>query len=251
MTTELYCVGTDLDLVLPRNEVHVWRASLGVSSAMLGWFQRILSADELSRADRFHFQHDRERYIVGHGLLRTILSHYLCADPATLDFVCNEYGKPELASINDDATLRFNMSHSHGRVIYAFTNKREVGIDIEYVRTMDDAAQLIERFCSERERAEYRSVPGNLRQLAFFNCWTRKEAYTKARGEGMSRPLDKFSVSLAPGKPVMLLDTEEGDEETRRWSLEDLRPGAPGYVAAIAVEGAGWVLRDFGGQWAE
>ena len=137
--------------------------------------------------------------------------------------------------------IRFNLSHSHGVALYAVTRGREVGIDLEYIRSDLEVEQIAERFFSRREIATLRALPIDLRTDAFFLCWTRKETYLKARGEGLSLPLDQFDVSLIPGEPAALLSTHRGSHEALRWSLQELTP-APGYVAALGVEGHGWDL---------
>jgi 4'-phosphopantetheinyl transferase len=130
-------------------------------------------------------------------------------------------------------------------LMYAFARGREVGIDVEWVRPIADAEQIMERFCSERENADFRAVPEILKERAFLTCWTRKEAYLKARGDGLTRPLDEFSVSLIPGQPAMLMSGGEGDTHDRtQWSLRELVPGN-GYVAALAAQGRDWGLRNW------
>jgi 4'-phosphopantetheinyl transferase len=137
--------------------------------------------------------------------------------------------------------LRFNVSHSHGLALYAVTRRRKIGIDIERVRPISGPEQLAARFFSAGENAELCALPEHVKHEAFFNCWTRKEAYVKARGEGLSLPLNQFDVSLNPGEPARLLRVERDPQEAARWSLQGLTP-APGYVAALAVEGHGWRL---------
>ena len=142
--------------------------------------------------------------------------------------------------------LCFNLSHSHGIALYAITCGREIGIDIEYFRPDVEVEKLAERFFSPREAAVLRALPEHLRKEGFFNCWTRKEAYIKAEGKGMSIPLSAFDVSLTPGEPAALLRTESHPQETSRWSLQALSP-EPGYTAALAVKGHDWELKCW--QW--
>lgn len=208
--------------------------------------QQTLDGNERVRAERFYFRRDRNHFIVAHGLLRLILSRYLNIEPSDLRFCYSPYGKPMLAKEFDGDRLRFNLSHSHGLALYAVTRARELGIDIERIRPDLTYEQLAERFFSPREVAALRAVPTSRRLGAFFSCWTRKEAYIKARGEGLSFPLDHFDVSLAPGEPATLLSTIGDPLETRRWSLRELDL-APGYAAALAVEGHDWRLKFW--QW--
>ena len=233
--------------VLPNNAVHVWRASLHVSASYLHTLEDTLTADEHARAERFYFQKHREHFIAGRGLLRNILSRYLDREPDQLRFCYNSYGKPVLTEEAGAAELCFNLSHSHGIALYAITCGREIGIDIEYFRPDVEAEKLAERFFSPREAAVLRALPERLRKEGFFNCWTRKEAYIKAEGKGMSIPLSAFDVSLTPGEPAALLHTQNQPQETSRWSLQALNP-APGYAAALAVKGHDWDLKCW--QWA-
>jgi len=227
-------------------EVHVWRAALDVQATQVQSLRRTLTADERARAERFHFQKDRKHFIVARGLLRTILGRYLDVASRQLRFSYSPYGKPSLASEFNGDALCFNLSHANGLALFAVTRGRQLGIDIERVRADLADEQVAEQFFSLREVAELRTFSGSVRSLAFFNCWTRKEAYIKARGEGLSLPLDQFDVSLAPGGPAILLSTAGNPQEAFRWSLRELTPGA-GYVAALVAEGNSWRLRCW--QW--
>ena len=226
-----------MPLILPDNEVHVWRASLDQLPPTIESFRDILDADERARADSFHFQSDREHFIAAHGVLRIILGAYLNRLPSCLSFQRSSYGKPALIPDPFSDVIRFNLSHSHGMALYAIARSREVGIDLEFIRCGVHEDQIAERFFSSREIATLRMFPAALRNHAFFLCWTRKEAYIKARGEGLSLPLDQFDVSLTPGEPAELLGTRPDAPEVDRWSLTDLSFGLSGYAAALAVEG--------------
>ena len=229
-------------LSLGSNEVHIWRTALDLDATEVQSLWQTLSADEQEKARRFHFQQDRERFIVARGLLRVILGRYLNAEPGHLRFCYSPLGKPSLSRGFGRETLRFNLSHSDGLALYAVTLGREVGVDLERLHPDLADEQIAQRFFSPHEVAQLNSLPPNLRQEAFFNCWTRKEAYIKARGEGLTLRLDQFDVSLAPGEPAALLDTKDDPQEASRWSLRELVPG-PGYVAALAAEGYNWQLR--------
>jgi 4'-phosphopantetheinyl transferase len=133
------------------------------------------------------------------------------------------------------------VSHSQELGLYAITRNRKIGVDLEYIRTAFACEQVAERFFSSQEKATLRSLPPRLKYQAFFTCWTRKEAYIKARGEGLFLPLDQFDVSTIPGEPALLLNTRGDPQEANRWSLRELGPSA-GYVAALAVEGHNWRL---------
>jgi len=218
------------------DEVHVWWAALDIEASHLRSLQQTLAEEEQARAERFYVPRDRACFIAARGLLRTILGRYLGVAPGGLRFSYNPFGKPALAAAPGQAALRFNLSHSHGLAVYAVTRNREVGVDLERVRADFAWEPLLEQALSAREQAVLRALPTPLKQAAFFAGWTRKEAYLKARGEGLRLPLPQIEVSLAPGEPATLLSSAGDLAEARRWSLWELRPG-PGYAAALAVEG--------------
>ena len=229
-------------LTLGSNEVHVWRAALGQAPSQIDRFLPTLAADERARAERFHFPKDREHFVVARGALRAILGFYLNRAPECLSFAYSSHGKPAVVLESGEAPIRFNISHSRGVALYAVTCGREVGIDLEYMRSDLEVEQIAGRFFSRREIATLHALPAALRRYAFFLCWTRKEAYIKARGEGLSLALDQFDVSLIPGEPAALLGTRPDADEALRWSLLELTPGPPEYASALAVEGVGWSL---------
>ena len=223
-------------LSLSSDEIHVWRARLDVNVICFRHLRNTLTEDELSRAERFYVREVREHYIVARGILRTILGRYLHTAPQQLCFSYNVYGKPALIATGDDETLRFSVSHSHGLALYAVTRDRAVGIDLEYIRAEVEPEAIASRFFTRRENEALRAYPAGLRRSAFFSGWTRKEAYLKARGDGLSLRLDHIEVSLAPNEPARLLNVTGDRSETSRWSLQALSPW-PGYAAALAVEG--------------
>src|SRR5579859_6224908 len=172
-------------LVLGNDEVHVWRAGLDLSISRVQALEQTLAADEQARASKFHFQKDRTHYIVARGLLRAILGrYYLSREPHALQFCYNAYGKPALAGEDAGDALSFNTSHSRGMVLYAVARIPNIGVDIEYINTRIECEQIAGRFFSQQEVSMLRSVPQQMQQEAFFNYWTRKEAYIKARGMG-------------------------------------------------------------------
>ena len=230
------------------SEVHVWRAGLDQPPSTIERFLHDLASDERARAERFYFERDRERFIVARGVLRAILGLYLKRAPESLSFCYGSHGKPALAGEADGDSIRFNVSHSRGIALYAVCRGREVGIDLEHIRFDLAIAEIAGRFFSHREVAMLRALPADVQHEAFFRCWTRKEAYIKARGEGLSLPLDQFDVSLIPGEPAELLGTRPDPSEASRWALREIIP-APGYVAALAVQAHGWRLDYW--QWPE
>jgi 4'-phosphopantetheinyl transferase len=219
---------------LGRKEVHVWRARLDQPSDEVECLRQVLTPDEVARANRFHFEEGRRHFTVARGVLRAILSCYSGIEPSELRFLYGPREKPRLADETGGKWLRFNLSHSHGRALYAVAHGREVGIDLELIRSGRDHAALAERFFSSRESSTFLSLPEELQTEAFYLCWTRKEAYIKARGDGLYLPLNRFDVSLVPGEPAELLHAQDRE----RWSLHAFTPWQD-YAAALVVEGEG------------
>ena len=223
----------NLDLATDR--VDVWRVHISSTTPS----EDSLSADERQRAARFHFDVDRDRYIVAHASLRDILSRYLHCDPQDLKFSTNEFGKPSLTRSNDFSRLKnieFNLSHSGDFALIAVTRGRKVGVDVELIRADIELEDLARRNFSPREVSELMTLPLEHRTLGFFHCWTRKEAYIKAQGLGLSLSLDSFDVSL--GEPAALRATRPDANESARWSLHSLNVES-NYAAALAVDGNG------------
>jgi 4'-phosphopantetheinyl transferase len=226
-------------LALGPGEIHVWSVRLDPPAEQVERLGRCLSSDEWERANRFRFDKHRRQYVVGRGALRTLLASYLGTRPELVKFSYGPRGKPFLDPSLAKDGLQFNLSNSDELALVGFVLGREIGVDVEYLRKMPDCEQISERFFSESERTVLRSIPFPAKEEAFFNCWTRKEAYIKAVGEGLSMPLDRFDVAFAPGEPARLLATRGDEAEAARWSMLELHP-APGYVGALAVEGDGW-----------
>lgn len=218
-------------------DVDIWRVGLERNAASLSALRATLSEEERGRAERFVFPTDRDHFLAARGALRGILARYLRTDPARIAFRTTEYGKPflETESAPASESLRFNLSHSGDRALCAVTRAREIGIDVERVRQDFDVYEIADRFFSRAEVASLRALPEASLREGFFTCWTRKEAYIKARGEGLSMPLDSFDVSLEPGSPARLLSVR-GEGGGANWALREILPG-PGYVAAVAVGG--------------
>jgi 4'-phosphopantetheinyl transferase len=219
---------------LGADEAHVWRASLDQPTNMIAKLAPLLSQDECQRAMRYYRPVDRDRFIVGRGILRKIISAYLAIQPCQLRFTYNDYGKPAVSDDQNDCALNFNLSHSAKLILYAVTRGRVVGIDIEYIREDFATLEIAEDFFSKDEVAALKSLPTDQRTMGFFNCWSRKEAFIKAKGMGVSYPLDRFTVSLAPGEPPALLKVDDDKREVARWKMYELKPGA-GYAAAMIV----------------
>lgn len=231
---------------LMETEIHVWRASLRRGEKATAQLLALLTAQETERANRFCFEVDRSAYIAGRGILRLLLGRYLTQEAFFSEFLYNEYGKPMLPEGMIARDLRFNLSHADGVALFAVTCGREVGVDVESVQRNIDYGQVAGRFFSLRERTTLLSLPAEAQREAFFACWTRKEAYIKARGMGLSLGLDAFDVSLAPGEPARLLATRDDPQQAARWSIQALYPG-PVLAGALCADGHDWRLRCW--QW--
>ena len=218
-------------LDLESHQVDVWRVFLSLPVATVKSIESHLSTEESQRADHFHFPADRDRYIAAHGCLRDILARYLRCEPSQLEFIVNGYGKPALNEHN----LEFNLSHSGEIALVGVTRGRKVGVDVEHIRSDIEIESISSRFFSPNEVAELSTLPPEQRMMAFFNCWTRKEAYIKAHGLGLSLPLDSFDVSLTPNEPAVLRATRPDPTLAARWLFESLEVD-PEYAAAVVVE---------------
>ena len=219
--------------VLDTGHLHVWQTLLDLPDVVERHLETYLSKDERDRADRFHFPHDRAHFVAARGALRHLIGLYLNRPPQSLDFHYGPKGKPALQDPSID--LQFNVSHSGGRALIAFASQRAVGVDIERVRPETPVEEIAERFFSVREVEVLFDLPASERRAAFFRCWTRKEAFIKARGDGLSLPLAQFDVTLTPDEPTALLRTAWNPKEVLQWRLFNLDP-APNYMGALAVE---------------
>lgn len=217
------------------NEVHVWLANLDLPQSRADEVAPLLATDEHERAAKFHFEKDRRHYVVSRAVLRRLLSRYTghLADRQSL--VYGAHGKPSLVPENNALDLRFNLAHSHGLGLFAFTRGREVGVDIEKIRPDFATQEIAERFFSPAEASALRALSPEVRTKAFFHCWTRKEAFIKAKGTGVFFGLHKFGVSLRPDEPARLLSIEDAPNEVAKWTLFELHP-PDGYVGAVAVQ---------------
>jgi 4'-phosphopantetheinyl transferase len=225
---------------LNRDTLHVWVVRLEVAAPHLEELERTLSADEIARADRFYFERDRRSFVVARGILRATIANYLEAAPSALRFSYNEFGKPRLEGSKKFCDLSFNVSHSGGLALIAIALCRDVGVDIEAINDSVRTEQVAKHFFSAAEVAALARLPQSLRTAGFFNCWTRKEAYIKARGRGLSIPLDSFDVTLIPGEPAALIRTED-PSDLSNWKIENLQIDS-GYAGAIVAAGGDWKI---------
>lgn len=218
---------------LVENEVAVWRVSLDCSEFVVEQLSWLLSADELTRANRFKFAQHRRRFIVARASLRRILGDYVACPPADLIFQTTSFGKPW---IDTPLMLEFNLSHSHELAVIGVARQRKIGIDVEYLDRRHSSLDIARHYFSSHEADALFSLPKEEQQLAFLRIWTRKEAYIKAIGEGLSHPLRTFAMTL--DEPPRLLYDENNELAPQQWSIISFTP-YPQYVATLMVEGQG------------
>lgn len=221
---------------LSAGAVHIWHIDLLPAGERIPDCRNFLADEDLQRAERFHFDRDRRRFVAAHAAMRNILAQYLGVSAREILFHAAEKGKPQLGSSLSRSGLRFNLSHSHDRALLALARDSEIGVDIEFIKPQSAGEEIANRFFSSREAAVLGSLPPASRVPAFFHCWTRKEAYIKAIGGGLSVPLDSFDVAFGPGESARLLRVDGAPEELSRWSMYDV-PVRQGYAAAVVVEG--------------
>lgn len=222
--------------------VEVWIAALDELPTAGPALWATLDDGERRKAQAFYFPRDRQRFVSGRAVLRLLLARYLQTEPQRITLQYGPHGKPALPR-ECAHDLSFNLSHSDGLAVYPFARGRRVGVDVERVREDGVAIdEIARRAFTPGEVRTLAALPAAVRLQAFFAGWTRKEAYLKARGDGLNFPLDRFEVSLAPDDPPRLLEVHGEPAESERWSLATLETPW-GYAAAVAVEGHGWRLR--------
>lgn len=232
---------------LPEGEIHIWRRSLDVQEDLVQSLVSELSLDERERANRFHFERDRRRFIVGRAGLRSILGLYLQTKPSALRFSYSRRGKPSLLLNEGEEPLFFSLSHSHELVMYAFARKGLLGVDVECIRSMGDMDALARRFFSTSESEVVVSAAADEKQKVFFVIWTIKEAYVKATGEGLAG-LEDVAVTVSAGALLSKIRVKSHVGQEDGWSVQSVYP-FEGYVAAIAAKDhAGAEFRYFEAQ---
>jgi 4'-phosphopantetheinyl transferase len=229
---------------LAAGQVHVWRLTHNPQCLPPIAWESALSPDEHSRANRFAFHRDRNAYITTRAVLRELLGQYLSSPPDQIQFHYAERGKPALAQPEPtptagDPPVHFNVSHTRSLALLAFSSDRRLGVDVEFIRPLENWEDIARRFFSQNELAELRALLPEQRDQGFYTCWTRKESYIKARGDGLYLPLDSFDVTLTPGAPERLTA-----EDASNWTLISLNP-RPGYAAALTAEGQNIELQFF------
>ncbi len=219
--------------VLNKNETHIWCADLNRSDLAEKDFTKVLSRDESERASKFRFSVDCKRFIARRGILRLLVGEYIKMSPEKVVFQYGEQGKP---FVSGNSAFHFNLSHSENIILFAFTEEHELGIDVEYTNRMIELKEIATRFFSPNETKVLLNLSEKHQPKGFFNCWTRKEAFIKAVGQGLSFPLDEFEVSLKPSDEARLIATHWNPDDVDKWSLRSFEP-AEKFVGAIAVKG--------------
>jgi len=227
---------------LRHGALHVWRIRIDQPGTVIHGLEGHLSSDETRKADALGREVDRRRFVVAHGALREILASYTGHAPRDLSFGSAFAGKPILIDEVGEQPLRFSLSHSEEWVLVGVTLSVEVGIDIERINPGTSVEAIAERFFSRREAEALCALPAEHRTAAFFAVWARKEAYVKARGEGIVNRLHRFSLSVDPTEIPVLLDDSMDEDAPLHWRIYDLDV-ADGYAAAVVAEGSEHRLR--------
>jgi len=218
---------------LNRDDVHLWFAHVPRHAPQIAEYKALLSSDELDRMVRFRFERDQESFAFVHGILRNLLGSYLDISPMELRFDYSEHGKPSI-SVPAETDIEFNLSHTAGTVLVGICLNREIGVDIEKVRNDFEVMGIAAKFFTDSEQESLLRLPEPERAQAFFQCWTRKEAVLKARGDGLSFPLDRVEVSVTPDEAIVELQIGLEPVETQRWRVLPLNVPV-GYAAAVAL----------------
>jgi 4'-phosphopantetheinyl transferase len=217
-------------------DIHVWRCSLTLPEERRRTLVQSLSPEEKQRGDRFYFEHHRRQWTSARGFLRAVLGRYADLPADQVRFRFHDLGKPALADEQNAGNLHFNLTHSAEGALLAVARELPLGVDLEQIRPMENMMALAQRYFAEEEARQLENVALDQRELAFFNCWTRKEAILKACGKGLSLPLDRYIVSFRPGEPARVVEVAGQPGEAERWSLAAVQPW-PDYVGCVAHQG--------------
>jgi len=226
------------DIELQNHEVHLWLVSYRELYLQSADMAEIISGVEKRRSERYRFLKDQQNYIFRHGVLRILIARYMSIEPGDVRFRVGDYGKPHLDGMNKEHSFEFNISHSGDMLLLGFARGHRIGVDIEFNKPIEDMDAIIKTNFSHNEKLEFDSLPADKRLEAFYRGWTQKEAFVKALGDGLSRDLDQFDVSMTPGEPAALKRTAWDGVEATRWTLETIQT-VSGYSASVAMEGTG------------
>jgi 4'-phosphopantetheinyl transferase len=240
-TTTRWCEKSEAP-PLGKFEIHVWRIGLAWPDVVVNSLKVCLSGEETNRAASFHFARDQRRFVIHRAILRRLLASYLGSRAEVVRLLPGLNGKPFVSGQDMPEGIRFNCSHSGDLGLIVIAQGCELGVDLEQHRHLNDAEDLAKAFFSDSEIKELNDLPRSLKTVGFFNCWTRKEAFVKAIGLGLSFPLNRFSVSLTPGQPAALLDVAEDHEAMKKWTIASLDVGVD-YSVALVFEGRNVKIR--------
>lgn len=227
--------------LLPGAAIHVWSIRLEEWTTHIPQFLQVLSNEELIKAARYHSSVDRTRFVTCRAVLRLLLSMYLHVPATQLRFCYGEFGKPALCLSSHCSRLQFNISHAHEYALFAISENRSLGIDLEPLRSIAESRAIAMEFFSPQENQALSSLQEQEWDRAFLNCWTRKESFVKALGGGLSLSLNNFTITVQSGGPVRLLDFTGELSQPAHWSFRELQP-VSGYIGALAAEGRDWEL---------
>ncbi|MEM9363758.1 MAG: 4'-phosphopantetheinyl transferase superfamily protein [Bacteroidota bacterium] len=226
---------------LTSNEIHLWQIPLDAQIDEVETYFNILSSDERERAQKFHFKKDRNCFVITRGVLRILSAKYVSKKPMEISFGLEEYGKPKL---EHRTSLNFNVSHSGNMALIGFVHNHAVGLDVEYIKRDIDVLDIAQNFFSKNEIEALNAIELNKQYEAFYRCWTRKEAFIKAEGSGLSFPLDRFSVSMEKDDEASLYWVDWNSYEKEKWDIFSFKPNED-YIAAVTVKAKGYSLRKF------
>lgn len=232
---------TNRAIPLTPGEIHFWLApyDVPIGESVRSAYRRLLNREELAQEPRFYFAKDRQRYLVTRALVRTVLSRYISISPREWIFTTNAYGRPEI--VNEQARnqdMVFNISHTDSLIVLAVTQQRALGVDVENLQAREAAIDIADHYFAAEEVAELNAAPRHEQQYRFFEYWTFKESYIKARGMGLSLPLDKFSFHYPGDHAVEIAIHPELADDSSRWHFWQFQP-SPEYLVAVCAERLG------------
>lgn len=220
------------ELSISSGMVHLWSVDLSAPPAPISFYASLLSSDEQQRADRFYFQKHKDQFIVGRGLLRELIGKYAKVNPRNITFSYNQFGKP---GFEQQAELKFNLSHSNGLAIIGFTIQMEIGLDLEKIDPAINVRQIARHFFAANEQKQIQELPADQQAAAFFKCWTSKEAFIKAHGQGLSLPLDQFEVEVIPDQPAAIKAVHWDLKPANTWDILGFVP-RESFLAALVCD---------------